>query len=98
MTDSTEPLDNWYIYLIRTRVNSLYCGITTDLERRFAQHSAGQGAKALRGRGPLELVWHSEDGMCHSKALKLEYRIKRISKARKEALVSDELHLKDLTE
>ena len=43
----------WYLYLLETRRGMLYTGITTDVARRLAQHEAGQGAKALRGRGPL---------------------------------------------
>lgn len=78
---------HWYLYLIRTRNNSLYTGITTDIARRFMQHVSGKGAKALKGKGPLTLVYHSlvEDrGM----ALKLEYRVKKLSKKQKEKLIT----------
>ncbi len=64
---STQP---WFIYLIRTKMDHLYCGITTDLERRFYQHKEGTGAKALKGKGPLTLVW-SEPVDSKSQALKL---------------------------
>lgn len=77
---------SWYVYLIRTRSNALYCGITTDLARRFAQHQAGSGAKYLRGKGPLELVW-SQPVSDKSCALKEEIRIKKLTKACKERLV-----------
>ncbi|OOF07043.1 hypothetical protein BZG79_13560, partial [Salinivibrio sp. MA427] len=50
----------WFVYLIRTRQGHLYCGVTTNVSRRFAQHSAGKGARALRGKGPLLLAWQSE--------------------------------------
>jgi predicted GIY-YIG superfamily endonuclease len=40
----------WFLYLIRTADNRLYTGITTDVPRRFRQHQAGKGAKALRGK------------------------------------------------
>lgn len=49
---------NWYIYLIREKNNRLYCGITTDIQRRFTQHQEGKGAKALKGKMPLTLVFH----------------------------------------
>lgn len=79
-------LKQWHVYLIRTRANTLYCGITNDLERRFAQHQTGKGAKYLRGKGPLELVWSmSVDDK--STALKEEIRIKKLSKLNKESLV-----------
>ncbi len=47
----------WYLYLIQTAAGALYTGVSTDVERRFTAHSRGQGAKALRGRGPLTLVF-----------------------------------------
>ncbi|MBD1577339.1 GIY-YIG nuclease family protein [Vibrio sp. S11_S32] len=87
MTDVTvTPHKQWHVYLIRTRANSLYCGITNDLARRFAQHQLGKGAKYLRGKGPLELVW-SQSVDDKSAALKEEIRIKKLSKAYKERLV-----------
>ncbi|USD63773.1 GIY-YIG nuclease family protein [Vibrio sp. SCSIO 43140] len=76
----------WYVYLIRTAENKLYCGITNDLERRFNQHQMGKGAKALRGRGPLTLVW-SQQERDKSSALKTEIAIKKLTKKRKEELV-----------
>lgn len=79
----------WYVYLIRTVEDKLYCGITNDLERRFKQHQAGKGAKALRGRGPLKLVW-SQTQQSKSEALKTEIAIKKLSKKQKEYLVNEE--------
>ncbi|MCB5361177.1 GIY-YIG nuclease family protein [Vibrio lentus] len=77
----------WVVYLIRNRHNALYCGVTNNLERRFEQHQTGKGAKALKGKGPLELVW-SFDVRSKSEALKTEYAIKQLPKLRKEKLVS----------
>ncbi|WP_261874914.1 GIY-YIG nuclease family protein [Vibrio rarus] len=79
----------WFVYLIRTRHNALYCGVTNDLQRRFAQHVNGTGAKALRGKGPLSLVWSIKVAN-KSQALKVEYRIKQLKKPLKESLVSGE--------
>ncbi|GAL03304.1 putative endonuclease containing a URI domain [Photobacterium aphoticum] len=43
----------WSVYLIRTAANQLYCGVTTDVARRFSEHqSKPQGAKYLKGKGP----------------------------------------------
>ncbi|CFQ44779.1 MULTISPECIES: GIY-YIG nuclease family protein [Yersinia] len=81
MTDSL-----WYLYLLRTASGMLYTGITTDVVRRLAQHQSGKGAKALRGKGELTLVFHCEAGD-RSTALKLEYRVKQLSKPQKEKLV-----------
>ncbi|MEZ9159718.1 GIY-YIG nuclease family protein [Vibrio sp. Evd11] len=77
----------WVVYLIRNRHNALYCGVTNNLERRFEQHQTGKGAKALKGKGPLELVWSFDVGS-KSEALKTEYAIKQLPKLRKEKLVS----------
>lgn len=87
----SKPLtDQWVVYLIRNRHNALYCGVTNDLERRYAQHQAGKGAKALKGKGPLSIAWHK---LVDSKstALKLEYSIKQQTKLTKEKLVTSQL-------
>jgi putative endonuclease len=76
----------WYLYLIRTAKGSLYTGITTDVERRFKQHVSGKGAKALKGKGPLKIEFSISVGD-RSTALKLEYRVKQLSKANKETLI-----------
>ena len=80
---------DWHLYLIRTRSGALYTGITTDVPRRFAEHQAGgpQGAKYLRGRGPLRLVFSQKIG-ARSEAQRVEMRVKKLPKAAKEALVS----------
>jgi putative endonuclease len=78
---------SWSVYLLRTRDGSLYTGIAMDVEKRFAEHVAGsRGAKALRGRGPLELVYRTEVGE-RGLTQGLEHRIKRLVKADKEQLV-----------
>ncbi len=79
---------NWYVYLIRMPNNALYCGITTNVERRFAEHCSGRGAKALKGKSPLILAWSHPAGHSRSEASKLESRIKKLPKAKKERLVS----------
>ncbi|WPC75629.1 GIY-YIG nuclease family protein [Vibrio porteresiae] len=86
----TEPVKQWWVYLVRTHQNALYCGITTDVERRFAQHSNGRGAKALKGKGPLALAWSQPVSDSKSEALKLEWRIKQLTKSQKEQLITDE--------
>lgn len=89
------PMTVWYLYLIRCSDNRLYTGITTDIGRRFAKHQAGKGAKALRGRGELALVFSQRIGS-HSLALRTEYRVKQLRKTDKERLVSRERDLVDL--
>jgi len=80
---------HWSINLIRNGQNALYTGITTDIERRLQQHLLGKGAKALRGKPPLLLVYQCQL-TSHSEALSLEYQIKQLTKAQKEQLVADQ--------
>ena len=81
-------MSDWHLYLIRCRDGSLYTGITTDVARRFAEHreNKGAGAKYLRGRGPLVLVFQKKLGS-RSLALGMESRVKKLSRARKEELI-----------
>ena len=76
----------WYLYLVRCRDGALYTGITTDVERRFAEHQAGKGAKYLRGKAPLTLVFQQIIG-ARSAALMAEASIKKLSKADKETMI-----------
>lgn len=76
----------WHIYLLRTANGAIYTGITTDIVRRFQQHCDGKGAKALRGKGPLVLLF-SQKITRHSDALKLEHRVKQLNRKQKEQLV-----------
>jgi putative endonuclease len=76
-------MPDYSIYLVRCRDGSLYTGITTDVARRMSEHKGGiRGAKYLRGKGPLKLVYQREVGD-RSLASKLESRIKRMTKAEK---------------
>ena len=86
----------WYIYLIRLDNNALYCGITTDVNRRFEQHKSGRGSKLLRGRNSLYLVWSELAGNSRSEASKAEFFVKKLSKPKKEELVAGSLKLSDL--
>jgi putative endonuclease len=78
-------LASYYVYLLRCADDTLYCGITNDVEARVAAHAAGTGARYTRGRGPLELVLARR---CRDKgsALRLEYKIKQLDRRDKLAL------------
>lgn len=76
----------WYLYILRCKDDTLYTGITTDVEKRLEAHRCGKGAKYTRGRGPLELVYREACGT-HSDALKREYQIKALSRQEKELLI-----------
>ncbi len=85
---SSPPAGQWSIYLVRTAAGLLYTGISTDPIRRLRQHQSGKGSRALRGKGPLVLVWQQTVGN-KGAALRLEYRLKQQSKAFKERLVQE---------
>lgn len=76
----------WFVYMARCRDGSVYTGITTDVEKRLAQHNAGSGAKYTRTRGPV-VVAHQEPVANESVARKREAEIKRWTKSAKEAFL-----------
>ena len=76
---------SWYVYMLRCGDNTLYTGVTDDVERRLAAHRAGKGAKYTRGRGPLELVY-VEEVSDKSAALKREIAVKKLTRGEKDAL------------
>jgi putative endonuclease len=77
-----------FVYLLRCRDGSLYCGWTTDPERRLRQHQAGTASRYTRRRLPVEMVW-TKPCADRSEALREEWRIKRLPTAAKRALVGD---------
>ena len=91
MNAENEEAAQWSLYLISTGQASLYTGVTTDVRRRFAEHEnkdkRNKGAKSLRGKGPLKLVFKIVVGN-RSDALKLEYKVKKLSRTDKQQLIS----------
>ncbi|MBW2690364.1 MAG: GIY-YIG nuclease family protein [Deltaproteobacteria bacterium] len=81
---------NWQVYIILCSDDSLYTGITTDVERRFAQHLAGTGAKYFRGRSPCRIVY-LESGHNRSSASRREVEIKRLRPADKRLLITSSI-------
>ncbi len=75
---------HWSVYIIESDDNSYYTGITTDVERRFAEHGEGPlGAKFFNGRTPLKIVYQ-EDGHTRSTASKREAEIKKLTRLQKQ--------------
>jgi putative endonuclease len=74
------------VYLLRCADDSLYCGWTTDVQRRLAEHRSGTASRYTRSRRPVELaaVISVPD---RSAALREEARIKRLPRAAKVALI-----------
>lgn len=75
--------NNWTVYLLRCATNgSLYCGVTTDLQKRIRQHNLGKGAKYTKMFGPVSLVI-SKSGFNKREAFKMEAFIKNLKKVEK---------------
>lgn len=92
MMDST-----WFLYLIETKQGHLYCGVTTDVERRYREHEQ-QGircARYLRGKSPLKLRFQVEVGLRNT-ALALEYRVKQWPPRKKWQMVEQKWSIKQI--
>ncbi len=78
----------YYVYMMRCSDNSLYSGITTDLERRFSEHTkkSGKGAKYTRAKEVVSVACAWVTGSGRSDASKLEARLKKLPKEKKELL------------
>ena len=76
----------YHVYVLECADDTLYTGYTTDVERRVAEHDAGEGAKYTRGRTPVTLV-HVETFETRSAAMSREAEVKALSRAEKAALV-----------
>lgn len=102
MTDTLEKSatpknSEWSLYMIKTRMNTLYTGISTDVNRRLSEHSGNskRGARYLRGKGPLELVWSEVVGS-KGDALVLEYQVKKLNRRQKQSLIEGSMELQSL--
>ena len=85
--------------MLRCADDSVYTGVTTDVARRLNEHKnadrRGKGAKFLRGKQPLRLIYHIGVSS-RSQAQKLEYAIKQLNKAEKESIVRQQWDLLQL--
>ena len=86
---STTPQNNWLIYILKCVDDSLYCGITNNIEKRLKQHKGEiiGGAKYTRSHWPCKLVY-KEKSASRSQALKREVIIKKMSKVEKQTLIN----------
>jgi putative endonuclease len=72
----------WSVYLLKCADQSLYCGVTTDLEVRLQKHNQGTASRYTRARRPVTLAAVREN-LEKSAAFKLEYRIKQLPAGQK---------------
>lgn len=82
-------MSQWWVYIILTKKDRLYTGISTDPERRFYEHlwDRKKGAKFFRSDAPLSIIYieKCED---YSMALKREYAIKKMPRIKKQELIN----------
>ena len=77
---------HWLVYMLECSDNSIYTGITNNLENRLKKHQSGDGAKYLRGRLPIKIIY-KELFINRSEATKREISIKKMSKKEKVRLI-----------
>lgn len=83
----TEERSTWHVYIIQTEAGQLYTGITTDIERRFSEHSSSnKGAKFFSVSQPDKIVFQ-EEHPDRSSATRRESEIKRLSRQEKLSLI-----------
>ena len=81
-------MKEWFLYVLRCSDDSLYTGITTDLERRLYEHNNSKlGAKYTKNKRPVHMLYNTSFPN-RSDASKAEWRFKRLSKVQKEAVIS----------
>lgn len=76
----------WYVYMLRCEDNSIYTGIAKNYEKRFKEHLDGVGAKYTKSRKPIKIE-KTFQCFTRSEASKLEYKIKKLTKIKKEKLI-----------
>ena len=88
--ESPEACRDWCVYLLTCADGTLYCGVTSDLERRLAMHNGllAGGAKYTRGRRPVSLAACTE-GLTRGEALRLEAKVKKKPRSEKLAALSE---------
>ena len=91
-----SKMKTWFLYLIRCKNGILYTGITTDVKRRLEEHQSNnkKGAKYLKGKAPLKLVMKKKIGNM-GLALRLENKIKKLSKIKKGKLIAGQIKLSE---
>ncbi len=77
----------WYLYIAQFNKTKLYTGISNDVKRRIEQHNDGTGAKSLRGKGPV-LLLYIEEFATNILAAKREKEVKGWNRERKLTLIN----------
>lgn len=86
-TKKTSAKKIWVVYLLRCNDNSIYTGLTSDIEKRLMAHNKGTASKYTRTRLPAKLITMSRR-MNRKEAMRLEIKIKRMPKGKKIAALT----------
>lgn len=86
--DIEVNITEYWVYIAKCADDTLYTGMTTDVERRIGEHNTGSGAKYTRSRRPITCVY-KEQCESRSAALKREAQIKRLSRRDKQKLIAN---------
>ena len=79
----------WHVYIVKCADKTFYTGIAKDLKKRLSEHnSSGLGAKYTRGRWPVKLIYSAKIAN-HSRALKKEWAIKKMTREQKKELIKN---------
>jgi putative endonuclease len=76
----------FYVYILRCARGTYYTGYTNDLDKRIELHGKGHGAKYLKGKGPVELVY-TKEYKYYKNALHTERNLKKLTRKQKEELI-----------
>jgi len=88
LSNRTVLNKTWSVYLLECSDNSLYCGVTNNLEHRLINHNKGVASKYTRARLPVELTAFINN-LTKSEAYKIEYRVKKLPAGKKIAALED---------
>lgn len=85
-----KEIKPWFVYLIQCSDQTIYTGITPDVNARIDKHNSGKGAKYTKNRIPVVLL-HAIECPNHSLAASLEYKIKKFSRSQKLEIIEQKL-------
>ena len=86
MKNRVKHTNRYHVYIVKCADRTYYTGYTVDLEKRLKLHNKGNGAKYLRGRLPVQLVYTKKYRFSKD-ALHAERNIKKLRRAEKEKLI-----------
>jgi putative endonuclease len=87
MRGKVNRKSQYWVYIVQCRDGRYYTGYTNDLKSRIALHNKGNGAKYLRGKLPVKLVY-AKEYRYYKNALHSERNIKKMTREQKERLIS----------